>query len=125
MNNYVESFNIAAIVAAVAGRPMRWAVTLALTFALLSGSVFEAVHADVSQTQWIPNHTYVYYNAANVPSTSGTLVDDTYGFNDGHVTDIYGNVMTVQPNNQITDSNNQVVGFLYTASSQFVTPFIQ
>ena len=95
----------------------RSAATAVIGLALLASTLFSAVRADDMQTVFIAGHDYVYYDSTNTPASSGTVADVTYGYDGGHVYDLNGNVMTVQFNGQITNSSNQVVGFVYSTPS--------
>jgi len=100
-----------------ARRLARWAVPLALCAGLCGGVVSRSVRADAYTMPYTAGHAYVYYVSGNIPASTGTLQDAmAVHESDGHVYDLYGNQIVINADYSISDTNNQVVGFVYTAS---------
>jgi len=93
-----------------------WAVTLGLIVTLSAGMPGSAVRALDTTTAYEVNHAYVHYSADHVPVSTGDLTDisgATTIDQEGHTYDLYGNLLSFNADNSITDVNSQVVGFVY------------
>lgn len=77
-----------------------------------------SARADFVATAYVAGDGYVGYDSNNVPCSGGTIQDiGPAEPTDGHVYDLYGNLLTINADASISDSGNNVVGFVCVASS--------
>ncbi len=93
-------------------RQLRHATAFILSGILLFGLVAMPVSARAD----IDNHVYVHYLSNHTPAPIGTLTDVTNSIQsdgDGHVHDLYGNLLVFNTDSTVSNSSSQTVGYVY------------